>query len=64
MFFRDASIWRLKSLLGKGFSASSPPIGLIRISWKPVLCQLLLTAEGETPPIGLIRISWKRFIRH
>ncbi len=57
MFFRDASIWRLKPLLGKGSSANSPPIGLIRISWKQG--SLPASFFEDSPPIGLIRISWK-----
>ncbi len=37
MFFTGASIWALKPLLGKGSSANSLPIGLNRISWKPLM---------------------------
>ncbi len=38
---------------------NSPPIGLIRISWK-LSFNPALKKEFTSPPIGLIRISWKR----
>ena len=57
--FGDASIRRLKPLLGKGCQTNSLPTGLNRISWKP-------SSPGSdngwfsTLPIGSNRISWKR----
>ena len=58
--FGDASIRRLKPLLGKGCQTNSLPIGLNRISWKlSFLRRDLLHCHCESLPIGLNRISWK-----
>ena len=56
--FGDASIRRLKPLLGKGCQTNSLPIGLNRISWKLNISELGLV-EIQPLPIGLNRISWK-----
>ena len=48
----------IRALLGQ---MGSPPLGLMRISWKLAGVIKVDCAYRNSPPLGLMRISWKHF---